>query len=113
MLRLLGTGTSSGGLRNVVLSELLTVSGTSSLSTPLSESFFAVVLPVDVAVSPSARVAIVSAGTGFVTLLEPGQRRDLLVAARGVDTQLTSVTFVGESAFVFTREPAALYEVRP
>ncbi|MDP2271684.1 MAG: hypothetical protein Q8N23_01400 [Archangium sp.] len=107
-----GGGAGSGGLRNVVQSELLTVSGTSSLRTPLSDAFFAVVLPVDVAVSSSGRVAIVSAGTGFVTLLEPGQRRDLHVAARGVDTQLTSVVFAGESAIVFTREPAALFEVR-
>lgn len=108
-----GGGSGSTALRNVVQSELLTITGASALRTPLSESFSPVVLPVDVAVSPSGRVAIVSAGTGTLTVLEPGLRRDVPVVTHGVDTQLTSVVFAGESAFVFSREPATIFEVRP
>lgn len=108
-----GGGTGSTALRNVVQSELLTVWGASAIKTPLSDSFRPVVLPVDVALSPSARVAIVSAGTGSVTLLEPGVRRDVEVIPPGVDNQITSVVFAGESAIVFSRQPALLLEVRP
>lgn len=108
-----GGGAGSFGLRNVVQAEVLTITGAVTLRTPLSESFTSVVLPVDVAVSAGGRIAIASAGTGIITLLEPGTRRDVAVVQHGADTQLTSVVFVGEAAFTFSRQPAALYEVRP
>ena len=108
-----GGGSGGLGLRNVVQSELVSISGSSGLRTPLSDSFSGIVLPVDVALSATGRVAIVSAGNGVVSLLAPGMRRDTPVLTHESDSQLTSVVFVGESAFTFSREPASIIEVRP
>lgn len=106
-----GGGPGNAPTHNVVTSELLTVRGTTLDARPLSEGFNNVILPVDFASSPSGRVAIASAGTGFVTVLELGQRRDLLVTNRLVDSQLTSVAFSGERLFAFVREPARVVEL--
>ncbi|MFT3711877.1 MAG: cytochrome c [Archangium sp.] len=112
-----GSRTTGGGSgfsqpsSNIVTSEVLNVSGTSTIRTSLSESFNAVVLPVDVAVSPSGRVAVLSAGRGMLTQLEAGFRRDVSIAPHDLDTQLTSVVFVGEDALVFQREPAKVWRV--
>ena len=104
------SGGGSGASGGVVLSEALIISGTTARATSLAEGR-PVVLPVDAAVSPSGRVAVLSAGTGELVLLQLGGRLDLPLVVHGVDRQLTSVVFVGEKAFVFAREPAQLLVV--
>jgi hypothetical protein len=106
------SGGGAGSNASVVQSEVVTVADSTALTTPLGLGFAAVVLPVDVAVSPTGRVAVLSAGTSSVTLLEPAQRRDVVVGSSAEGGFPTSVVFRGESAFVFTREPAQLHEVR-
>ena len=69
-----GSGGGSGG---VVRAEALSISGMTAVVTALTGNFPAVVLPVDLAVSPSGRVAILSAGTGSMVLLSLGARRDV------------------------------------
>ncbi len=110
-----GGGSGSGfAAMNVVKSELVTITSAGSTSASLSENFQSAVLPVDVAVSPSGRVAVVAAAQGKVTMLELGVRRDVaLVSGATEDSQVTSAAFVGESLFVFMRNPASLHEVRP
>lgn len=101
-----GGGAGSSQLR-VVTSEMLIVSGDTTVRTPLSDSFMTTVLPLDVAVSPSGRLAIVSAGSETLVLLEPGQRRDINALS-----QITSVVFDGEDAIAFSRDPAQLVRIR-
>lgn len=104
-----GSGSGGGpGLRGIVDGELLTVSGTTAVRTSLSTAFALVVLPVDVAISAAGRIAVISAGTGGLTVLRPGSSINLTGMPRGVDTQLTSVVFVAETAIAFAREPATL-----
>ncbi len=105
-------GGGSGSTGGVVRSEALTISGSTAVVTPLGGAQ-SVVLPVDVAVSPSGRVAVISAGTGAVVLLQLGGRLDVPLVEHGVDRQLTSVVFSGETAFIFAREPAQLLAVSP
>jgi mono/diheme cytochrome c family protein len=108
-----GGGSGSGfAAMNVVKSELVTITAAGTTSLSLSENFQSAVLPVDVAMSPSGRVAVVAAAQGKVTLLELGVRRDVALAS-GTDSQVTSAAFVGESLFVFMRNPASIHEVRP
>ncbi|MBL8910921.1 MAG: c-type cytochrome [Archangium sp.] len=106
-------GRSSGGgtgtlPQPIVTSELLVISGDTATTTPLSQSFQSTVLAMDVAISPSGRLAVVSAGTRSLVLLEPGQRRDFNALS-----QVTSVVFDGEDAIAFSRQPAQLLRMRP
>jgi hypothetical protein len=78
-----GGGSGSGfAAMNVVKSELVTITGAGSSSASLSENFQSAVLPVDVAVSPSGRVAVVAAAQGKVTMLELGVRREAMSIER-------------------------------
>lgn len=96
----------------VVQAEVVTVAPDSTtLSTALGSGFSPVVLPVDVAVSATGRVVVASAGTGSVVLLEPAMRREVPVVS-GEGAFVTAVAFRGDSAFAFSRQPAALWEVR-
>ena len=109
-----GSGTSGGGGGSgsgVVQAEAVSISGGSIFTLPLSSG--PTVLPVDLAVSPSGRIAVVSAGTGSLGLLQLGARLDVALVQHDIDSQLTSVVFAGESAFVFLREPSRLLEVSP
>ena len=108
-----GTGGAGGNNSSVVQVEAVTVAGELTSRTALTDGFLPMALPVDLAVSPTGRVAVLSAGSGTLMLLSLGATSQVALVDHGVDTQVTSVVFSGESAFVFVREPARLVEVDP
>lgn len=108
-----GAGGGSATSNSVVQAEALLVAGELTSRVALADSFMPVVLPVDAAVSPTGRVAVLSAGSGVLTLLELGSINPVQIVEHGIDSQVTSVVFSGESAFVFVREPASIVQVDP